>query len=168
MYCVGDKHDWQWRRLLDAWGPAEPMISDVRKKTNFEIEGWIDSLKRKVVMTTGRENGDGFWEARTRWYSARREWLENHWEGFEKTLPVKKRCREEALPPAPMKIARMMEATSPRDLVTVGGWPSADHQYTHGPTPSGLPTGESEDTSSNPVSPSHIPAKPSAGLDKCD
>lgn len=149
-----------YEALVVAWGTAVPIArtQEIESKTPEDLRAWATNCRRRATYALGRGNGDGFFEARMRWYGERAAYLDKEADnkGFaapkEVWMPPKKRPIDAIRPMNPYpKMRRLADsATTP----TVGGWPSAVTPSQDGPTPSGLPTGEKEATSSAPENPS--------------
>jgi len=165
MYSQQEKENWHYEKLVGQWGPpqAAMRLAEMRTKTPEDLAQWEESCRGRANYALSRASGDGFWEAKLKWYGERANWIrdfnkEQHWDA-PRNSP--KRIREEAIPTVPMKILRRSTQNSPRQAsfeVTPGGWPSGKELNQSGPTPSGLHTGNLEDTSSPPVPLSPTPS----------
>lgn len=150
-----------FNRLCSQWGPPEAhmRMAEIRNKTPEDLESWVTNCRQRATYALGRASGDGWWEAKSRWYGERANWLKAM---MQPSSPMR---TSQALMKRPVAMIRPMNPAPKRRQVdwsdlplTAGGWPSGVDQPRHGQTPSGSPTGEAKDISSTPEPPSPCPS----------
>jgi hypothetical protein len=147
-----DQTSVHFERLCVLWSNPVPGYLEYHGKREEELTSWAEACDRKSQYATGRVSGDGFWEARVQWYKERAKYLRQYVETPSYVTRDKTGVKRKTF------AIRPMDPYAKRRAVESG---ESSSEITHSvdplptsPTPSGSPSGEKEDSTSTPTSPS--------------